>query len=141
MDRMNSDSSTDRPADRPGSRSRRLVGGLTSAMLLSLLLMLSPLPFSVFAAVPALIALVLLIVLIVRALKEKRFSTVIFSAMLGVPATLMVIGISVLTGAFYGPAAELQECQSTAITVQARAACTEAAEGSMAEWVNGIVGG
>lgn len=141
MDPMNSDSPSGPSSDPPAPRSRRLAGGLTLAMLASWFLMLSPLPFALFSGVTGLVALVLLILLIVRAIREKRYPMAVLGTLLGVPALLLIIANASLSAAFYGPMAELEQCRATAITEQAQVQCRTAAEGSMAQWVSGLLGG
>ncbi len=141
MDPMNSDSPSGPSTDRAATRSRRLSGALTLAILASWLLMLSPLPYSLLSGLTGLVALVLLILLIVRAFRERRVTMAAFGILLGVPAMLLIIGGAALDVAFYGPMAELEQCRSSAITEQARTECTSAAEGSMADWVSGLFGG
>ena len=137
---MNSDSSPDRTKDKPPAR-RRLAGGLVLAMLASWLLMLSPLPYSVLSGITGLVALVLLIPLIVRSFRERRYSMAVISALLGVPATLMVVVGAAVSVVFYGPMAELEQCRSTAITEQARIQCEDAVLDSTAQWVSDLFGG
>ena len=137
---MNSDSSPDRTKDKPPAR-RRLAGGLVLAMLASWLLMLSPLPYSMLSGVTGLVALVLLIPLIVRSVRERRYSMAVIGALLGVPATLMVIVGAAVSVVFYGPMAELEQCRSTAITEQARIQCEDAVLDSTAQWVSDLFGG
>lgn len=141
MDSMNSDSSPGPTQDQASRRRPRLVGGLTLVMLASLLLMLSPLPYSLLSGITGLIALALLIALIVRSLRERRYSMAVIGALMGVPATLLIIMGATFNGLFYGPTAEHQECLSTAITEQARVQCNDAVQGSMAEWISGLFGG
>lgn len=139
---MNSDSSPDEPKDQAQARRRRtLVGSLLLAMLASWLLMLSPLPYSLFSGLTGLAALVLLVPLIVRSVRERRYSMAVIATLLGVPATLMIIAGAVISAVFYGPASQLEECQSTAITEKARIQCEADAQGSMSEWVGGLFGG
>ena len=137
---MNSDSSSGPPSDPAPARRRRLVGGLTLAMLASWLLMLSTLPLSLFSGLTGLVALVLLIVLIVRSLRERRYSMAVIGVLLGVPATLMIIAGATLSVVFYGPMSELEQCRSAALTEQARVQCDADAQGSMVEWVGGLLG-
>ena len=122
------------------ARHRRLVGGLTLALLASWLLMLSPLPYSVLSGVTGLVALVLLFPLIVQSIKERRYAMAVIGAALGIPATLLVIGGAVVSVLFYGPMSELEACSATAITEQARIQCDDAAQGSMAQWVSDLFG-
>ncbi|WP_245822911.1 hypothetical protein [Brachybacterium avium] len=138
---MNSDSPSGPSSDRAVTRSRRLTSALILALLASWLLMLAPLPYSLLSGLTGLLALVLLVLLIVRAVRERRVGMAAFGALLGVPAMLLIIGSAVLSAAFYGPVAELEQCRSTAITEQARAECDTAAQGSMADWVSGLFGG
>lgn len=138
---MNSDSPSGPSSARSASRPRRLTTALTVAMLVSWLLMLSPLPYSLFSGLTGLVALVLLIVLIVRAIRERRYPLAVFGVLLGLPAMALIIGGAALSVAFYGPMAELQQCHATAITEQARADCQADAEVSMANWVSGLLGG
>lgn len=139
---MNSDpGNRQRDAAPPGRRQRRLVGALTLTLLASWLLMLSPLPYSLLAGLTGLAALVLLIPLIVQAVKDRRWSMVVIGALMGVPATLMIVAGAVLSGLFYGPLHELEQCRATAITEQARVKCEAEAQGSMVDWVSGLLGG
>src|SRR5699024_10821742 len=78
------------------ARHRRLVGGLTLALLASWLLMLAPLPFSLLAGVTGLVALVLLFPLIVRSFKAGRRAVAVMAIVVGIPATLMVVGVSLI---------------------------------------------
>lgn len=139
---MNSqrDQSTRTDEDRR-ARHRRLVGGLTLSLLATWLLLLAPLPFSILSGLTALVALVLLIILIVRSIAARRLGMALFAALLGVPATLMIMGTAVLSLVFYTPMAELQDCLAAALTEQARAQCNAEAQGSMAQWINDLVGG
>lgn len=141
MDSMNSDSSPGPKQDQASRRRPRLVGGLTLAMLASWLLMLSPLPYSLLSGITGLVALGLLIPVIVLSIRERRYSVAVIGALLGVPATLLIIAGATLSILFYGPMAELEECRSTAITEQARIQCDDAAQGSMAQWISGLFGG
>lgn len=138
---MNSDSPSDPPSDRATTRTRRLTSALIVAMLASWLLMLSPLPYSLFSGLTGLVALVLLILLIVRAFRERRFTMAAFGVLLGVPAMLLIIGGAALSVAFYGPMAELEQCRASAITEQAQSECEATAQSSTVDWVNGLFGG
>ncbi|HJB09756.1 MAG TPA: hypothetical protein H9786_04370 [Candidatus Brachybacterium merdavium] len=123
------------------ARHRRLVGGLTVALLASWLLMLAPLPFSLLAGVTGLVALVLLFPLIVRSLKADRRGVAVMAIAVGIPATLMVVGISLITAVFYGPMSQMQECRASAITEQALSQCDQQAQESLSSWVTDLVGG
>ncbi|MFC7375975.1 MULTISPECIES: hypothetical protein [unclassified Brachybacterium] len=141
---MSSEQNSDRgtaSGGRGSARHRRLLGGLTLALLASWLLTLAPLPFSLFAGVAGLAALVLLILLVVQSFREGRRGMAIMAAVIGVPATLMIITGSLLSLLFYGPMAEIQECRATAITEQAQSQCDVEAQDSMAEWLSGLLGG
>lgn len=138
---MNSDSAPDPRSDQKPARRRGLVGGLTLAMLASWLLMISPLPFSLFSGLTALVALVLLIPLIVQSIRERRYSMAVIGALLGVPATLMIITGAVVSIVFYGPMAQHQDCLDTALTEQARVQCQAELPGAMSQWVSGLLGG
>ncbi|MGP9539534.1 hypothetical protein ACT3SP_16130 [Brachybacterium sp. AOP43-C2-M15] len=139
---MNSDSSPESSTGQATARRRRrLVGSLMLAMLASWLLMLSPLPFSLFSGLTGLAALVLLVPLIVQSIRERRYSMAVIATLLGVPATLLIIAGAALSAAFYGPVSQLEECRATALTEQARIQCDTEAQGSMAEWVSGLFGG
>ncbi|MFC7456785.1 hypothetical protein ACFQS2_06290 [Brachybacterium sp. GCM10030267] len=141
---MSSEQNSDRgtaSSGRGSARHRRLLGGLTLALLASWLLTLAPLPFSLFAGVAGLAALVLLILLVVQSFREGRRGMAIMAAVIGVPATLMIITGSLLSLLFYGPMAEIQECRATAITEQAQSQCDVEAQDSMAEWLSGLLGG
>ena len=117
------------------------MGALAIALLASWLLMMMPLPLSLLAGVTGLVALVLLVPVIVQSVKDRRWSMVVIGGLLGVPATLMIISGALLSTLFYGPLAELEECRSSAITEQSRTACDSEAQGSMVDWLSGLLGG
>ena len=114
---------------------------LTLSLLASWLLMLSPLPYSLLSGLTGLLALVLLVVLIIRALRARRIGLAAFGLLLGLPALGLIIANAALSGVFYGPMAELEQCRSTAITEQARISCEDAVQSSMVEWLSGLSGG
>ncbi|MDN5820217.1 MAG: hypothetical protein L0H39_01890 [Brachybacterium sp.] len=138
---MNSDSPSGPSSDRAATRSRRLTGFLTLAMLASWLLMLAPLPYSLLYGLTGLAALVMLVLLIVRAVRERRFAMAAFGTLLGVPAMLLIISVSAVSIAFYGPMSELEQCRSTALTEQARVECDSSAQDSMVALFSGLFGG
>lgn len=123
------------------ARHRRLVGGLTLALLASWLLMLAPLPFSLLAGVTGLVALVLLFPLVVRSFKAGRRGVAVMAIVVGIPATLMIVGVTLVTALFYGPMSQMQECRASAITEQAMNKCDEQAQESLSTWVTDLVGG
>ncbi len=142
MGGVNSDTDSSPRSDiTPERRHRRRVGVLAIALLVSLLLTLMPLPVSLLAGLTALVALVLLVPVIVQSAKDRRWSTVVIGAVLGVPATLMIIAGALLSTFFYGPLAELEDCRATAITEQAQSKCTAQMENSMLDWLSGLFGG
>ena len=140
MDPMNRDSPTGRSSDRTASR-RRLSTVLMVSMLVSWLLTLAPLPYSLLSGLTALVALVLLLVLIVRSVRERRYAMAVLGTLLGVPALLLIVASAALSGVFYGPMAQHEQCRATALTEQARVECDTAVQGSMVEWVSGLFGG
>src|SRR5699024_11837167 len=141
MDPMNSDSPSGPPTDRAATRSRRLTSALTLSMLASWLLLLSPLPYALLSGLTGLVALVLLVLLIVRALRGRRLGMAAFGILLGLPALGLIIANAVLSGVFYGPMADLEQCRSTAITEQARIECEDAVQDSKVNWLSGVGGG
>lgn len=110
-------------------------------MLASWLLLAAPLPFSLLSGVTGLVALIALIPIIVQAVRDRRWSLAVVGALFGIPATLMIVIGAALSGLFYGPLSQLEECRSTALTEQARVQCEAEVQGSMADWVSGVVGG
>ena len=142
MGGVNSDPDSSPRSDvTPERRHRRRVGALAIALLASWLLTMMPLPLSLLAGVTGLVALVLLVPVIVQSVKDRRWSMVVIGGLLGVPATLMIISGALLSTLFYGPLAELEECRSSAITEQSRTACDSEAQGSMVDWLSGLLGG
>lgn len=123
------------------SRHRRLVRALLLTMLVSWLLLLAPLPFSLAAGIGALVALVLLVLLAVQSFRQGRPGMAVISLLIGVPATLMITAGSLLSLLFYGPMSEIEECRSTALTEQARVQCDAEAQDSMASWISDLLGG
>ena len=123
------------------TKQRRLLGALTIALLASWLLMMAPLPYSLLSGAAGLVALVLLIPLIVSAFRSGRRGMAIFSAAVGVPATLLIVLGTVTSLLFYGPTAEREECVSTAITERAKSQCTQDMQDSMTDWITGLFGG
>ncbi|MBE9402680.1 hypothetical protein M4D54_04795 [Brachybacterium sp. p3-SID1565] len=124
-----------------GTRQRRLLGALSFALLAAWLLMLAPLPYSLLSGLAGLIALVLLIPLIVTAFREGRRGMAIFSAVVGVPATLLIVLGTVTSLVFYGPTVQREECVRTAITERAKSQCAQEAQESMTDWITGLLGG
>lgn len=123
------------------TRQRRLLGALTIALLASWLLMSAPLPYSLLSGVAGLVAFVLLVPLIITAFREGRRGMAIFSAVVGVPATLLIVLGTVTSLLFYGPTAEREECVRAAITERAQSQCKQDAQESMTDWVTGLLGG
>lgn len=142
---MNSEEKKPRDGARDEStsttRQRRLLGALTLALLASWLLMTAPLPYSLLSGVAGLVAFILLIPLIITAFREGRRGMAIFSAVVGVPATLLIVLGTVTSLLFYGPTAEREECVRTAITERAQSQCTQDAQESMTDWITGLLGG
>jgi hypothetical protein len=117
------------------------VGALAIALFASWLLMLMPLPFSLLSGLTGLVALVLLVPVVVQSVKDGRWSMAVIGAVLGLPATLMIISGALLSTLFYAPLSELEDCRATAITEQARVKCDAEAQGSMVDWLSGLLGG
>lgn len=130
-----------RPQGRAAARRPRTLTALLLAMLASWLLLLAPLPYSLGAGITALLALVLLVVNSVQSFRQGRRGTALLAVLIGVPATLMVVGGSVLSLLFYGPMVDIQECRTTALTEQARVMCDVEAQDSMTAWVSDLMGG
>ena len=142
MGGVNSDrSSSPRSDGTSGSRHRRRLGALALTLLASWLLMMMPLPISLLAGLTGLSALVLQVLVVVQSVKDGRWSTAVIGVFLGLPATLMIIAGALLSTLFYTPLAELEDCRATAITEQARVKCDAEAQGSMVEWLSGLLGG
>lgn len=141
---MSSDEKTPQsstPDDSPATtRQRRLLGALTVTLLASWVLMLMPLPYSLLSGAAGLAAFVLLIPLIVSAFRQGRRGMAIFSAVVGVPATLMIVLGTVVSLLFYGPTADREECLRTAITERARTQCMQDAQTSMIDWFSSLTG-
>lgn len=117
--------------------SPRLLGALTVLMLASWLLSMAPLPYSLFSGLTALGALGVLVPVVLQAFRRGRRGMAVFAAVIGVPATLMIVTGAVVSLLFYGPMAELQECRAAAITERAQAQCDAQVQESVAGWLAG----
>ncbi len=115
--------------------------GLTITLLMSWVLMMSPLPFSLFAGITGLVAGVLMVMVIVFAFQEKRYATGVVTTVVGIPAVLLIVLGAVTSTIFYGPMSKVQECQRTAITETARSQCESLAQESTTNWINDLFGG
>lgn len=122
------------PAD--DRRHTRLLGALTVLMLAAWLLLLAPLPWSLGAGLAALAALVVLVPTVISSYRRGRRAMAVIAAVVGVPATLMVVTSALISLLFYGPMSQLQECRDTALTQKAQATCTQEVQDSVASWLS-----
>ncbi|MFC0675814.1 hypothetical protein [Brachybacterium hainanense] len=120
---------------------RRARVGLALSLLASWLLMLSPLPYSLATGATAVVAGYFLVRVVIGSWRRGRRGTVVVAALFGVPAVALMVLSTVISALFYGPMIELQECRSQAITSQARAACDQQSQESVAQWIGGLLGG
>lgn len=138
---MNSpDETPQAPEDRIARRYRRSVGALALTLLLSWLLMVAPLPYSLLSGVTGLVALVLAIVMASAAWQQGRRSSAVMALVFGVPAALVLVAGAGFSALFYGPTKEYQDCMATALTEQAVAQCEAGVEDSTASWVTQLLG-
>lgn len=152
-DRAGSGRREDRPTGRPGrdgSRapadgrtavSPRLVGILSALLLASWLLSMAPLPLSLASGLTALAALGVLVPVVLQAFRAGRRALALLGALVGVPATLMMVLAAVVSLLFYGPMSELQDCRAQALTERAKAQCDQQVEDSVATWIGSVTGG
>ena len=146
---MNSDQSSPRQtgsspdsSDETARRRRRgMLGILTLALLVAWLLMAAPLPYSLGSGLAGLVALVVLIPLIVQTFRIGRHGMAVFTAVIGIPATLLIMMSSALTLLFYGPMSDLEDCRRTAITERAQAQCAQEMQEAGVEWISDLLGG
>ncbi|MDO5661156.1 MAG: hypothetical protein Q4G40_00530 [Brachybacterium sp.] len=120
---------------------RRSLAGLTLSLLGAWLCMMAPLPWTLGMGVFALAAIVFLIRMVIAAWALQRRFAAIGSLVVGVPACLLLLAATTVTAVFYGPMAELEQCQRTAITERAKSSCQAQAEENMSDWLRDFAGG
>ena len=103
--------------------------------------MLLPLPWSLLSGVLALVALVLVVLVVRSNWAMGRRANAAFGLIFGVPASLVLIGVSVVSLLFYGPTLEFQECMASAVTERARTTCEAGVSDSTAAWISRLLGG
>ncbi len=128
------------PSPDDSRRHMRRLALLTVLMLLAWILLIAPLPWSLLAGVVAAAALVVLVPVAVSAFRRGRRGSAVLAAVVGVPATLMIITSSLVSVLFYGPMSELEECRDTALTQRAEAQCRQDVEDSVATWLGDLTG-
>lgn len=119
---------------------RRAVTGLVVSLLGAWLLMMLPLPWSIASGVFGLVGAVYLVVTVVQAWKARRVMTAVISAVVGLPACLLIVLGAVTSALFYQPMHELEECRASALTHEAQTQCQEQAESSMTSWLTSLLG-
>lgn len=121
-------------------RSRRTLAALTVMLLVSWMLMLSPLPLSLLSGVTGLIAALLLVLVVVQTVRDGRRSSAVITAAFGLPAVAMIVLGAAASAVFYGPLKDVQDCQRVAITERARTECAQVAEDSSVAWFSSLFG-
>lgn len=123
------------------SRHRTMLGLLSVLLLASWLLSMAGLPWSLLAGLTAIGSLVLLIPVVLQSFRQGRRVLALLMALVGVPATLLIIMSTSLSLVFYGPMSDLQECRAAALTERAMTSCNQQMEESMASWLSALLGG
>lgn len=96
---------------------------------------LLPLPFSLVAGLAGIGALVFLVRLMVIAWPTPARRSASVTAAFGIPASIVVIGLALLSLVFYGPMTQYQECLDTALTNTAVSSCGKELPGAILEWM------
>lgn len=126
------------PAATPDARKDRYTRSLIGVVL-SLIIAwgstLLPLPWMLISGIAALAAIVFLIIMLVAAWPTERRRPSIITAAIGIPACVALVLSAGFSALFYGPMSSYQDCVSTALTDQARAACDEDLPGSITSWL------
>jgi hypothetical protein len=121
-------------------RYRRTLSKLLVALLASWVLMLLPLPWSLLAGIAGIVTGVLLVMLVIAAVRDRRPGMAVLTAVVGLPAVLMIVLGSVTSLVFYGPVSQLEQCRDTALTQQAEDGCQDEVENSVVSWMEGLTG-
>ncbi len=119
---------------------RRTLGRLSIAMLVAWALLLAPLPYALAAGVVGVVVIVLLVQVMTRGWRAGQRGTAVFTAFVGIPACLVLLGSTLLSGIFYGPLHELQECQHDALTEASLTQCREQGTTAITERISALLG-
>lgn len=120
---------------------RRALGALSVCLILAWLTMMMPLPWALASGVLGIVAAVLVVRLVITGWRAQRRTTAILTAVVGLPACVMLVVSAVLSGVFYGPVSELQQCRAEAITHTAQDRCQDQAASSISQWLTDLLGG
>lgn len=96
---------------------------------------LLPLPFSLVAGIAGVGALVFLVRLMMIAWPTPARRSASVTAAFGIPASIIVIGLTLLSLVFYGPMFAYQECLDSALTDEAVSSCGNDLPGAILEWL------
>lgn len=119
---------------------RRALGRLAIAMLVAWALLLAPLPYALAAGAVGLVVIVLLVQVTTRGWRVGQRGAAVFTALVGVPTCLVLLGSTLLSGLFYGPLHELQECQRDALTQASLTQCREQGTTAITERMSALLG-
>lgn len=119
---------------------RRTLGRLSIAMLVAWALLLAPLPYALAAGVVGVIVIALLVQVMTRGWRAGQRGTAVFTALVGIPACLALLGSTLLSAIFYGPLHELQECQHDALTEASLTQCREQGTTAITERLSALLG-
>lgn len=100
-------------------------------------LSLAPLPYALLSGVAAVVCAILLVrSMIAGSRTERRVRTYVTGAV-GLIACLALIGMAGLSAVFYQPLKAVQDCQSTALTEQAKKQCADSLQDEVMKWLSG----
>ena len=128
----------DQPAftpERQQAFSRALLLAAT-CMILAWGATLLPLPFSLLAGPAGIGALVFLVRLLIVAWPTPARRSASVTAAFGIPASIVVIGLALVSLVFYGPMTQYQECLDSALTNAAVSSCGKDLPGAILEWLH-----
>lgn len=100
-------------------------------------LSLAPLPFSLLSGVAAIVCAVLLIRSMILGAKTERRTRTYVTGVVGLLACLALIAMATLSAVFYQPMKAVQDCQSSALTEQAKKACADSLQDEVMKWLSG----
>lgn len=120
--------------------SGRILAALSVCLLLSWLLLLMPLPWSLGAGLLGIVVAVLLVRACTALWRSGQRGAALFSALLGLGAVVVLLGSTAISILLYGPMHELQECRRSALTQTAQERCQAEVSESTARWLSSLLG-
>ncbi|MGQ4495427.1 hypothetical protein ACUH9Y_01705 [Dermabacteraceae bacterium P13115] len=127
--------------NKPASDTERLfttaIARSTVFIFLAWVAMAMPLPYSLASGLLGAFALVYVVRMAYYAWRLGRRFGAIFTAVVGIPACLLLVAVSALSAVFYQPMLADQECRANAITETALTQCDKQRESSIMDVFRG----